>query len=85
MVELDGEMIEQLLAAIHDNGAKLDDALDRIKNIEGTLGLLTAAQQAQGTELENVKQACNKRASHCSAAFHSIRNEISGNGRDSGG
>lgn len=82
VVELNGEMVEQILEAIHENGAKLDDALKRIKNIEGTIDVVINSQAAQGTELEDLKRNCNKRATACTAAFRQIRNELSGNGGD---
>jgi hypothetical protein len=81
-VELNGEIVEQILAAIHETAGKVDDVLTRVKNIEGTIDVILNQQTVQGTELENLKTACNKRATHCASAFQSIRNEMSGDGRD---
>jgi predicted nucleic acid-binding Zn-ribbon protein len=86
-MEIDGDMLEEILEAIHSNGRKIDGVRRKVRALEqdlhsirGTLEIIISSFKNQGTEIETIKTQCNKRAEVCTEAFSRIRAEITGNG-----
>ena len=89
VMDIDGDILEQILAAINTNGRRIDnlrkktnEVIRDIRGLQAALELLISSFQSHGTEIENIKQQCNKRAAVCSEAFSRLHAEMTGNGGD---